>query len=137
MRDVLARGIPFKFQARGSSMMPFIRDGDVITIAPLQRGGAGLGTIVAFTRPGNGILVVHRIVDISENLFFINGDNYPQNPDGWVPFENLLGRVVEVNRNGRRIWLGLGVERYLIAYLSRRNWLSPLRSFVAALRGRN
>ena len=34
MRAVLARGLPFRFAARGFSMAPFIRDGDVISVSP-------------------------------------------------------------------------------------------------------
>ena len=34
MTAVLTRGVPFRFQASGVSMSPFIHDNDVITIAP-------------------------------------------------------------------------------------------------------
>jgi len=35
-KDVLGRGASFRFQARGNSMTPFIRDGDVIAIVPMR-----------------------------------------------------------------------------------------------------
>ena len=136
LEDVLGREVPFRFKARGGSMTPFIRDGDVITIAPLSQQIAGLGSIVAFKRPETGSLVVHRIVAVSENAVLIHGDNNPQNSDGWIPCEYLLGRVIEIKRDGRHVWLGLGLERYLIAFLSRKKWLTPVRSIVATVRGR-
>lgn len=136
MKEFLDREVPFQFKARGGSMTPFIRDGDVITIAPLIKKDTGVGSIVAFKRPETGSLVVHRIVAVSEQSVLISGDNNPQYPDGWIPCEFLLGRVVEIKRNGRNLWLGLGLERYLIAFLSRKKWLAPMRSFVATLRGR-
>lgn len=135
MGDVLARGVPFKFKARGSSMTPFVRDGDVITISPLDQGRVGLGMIVAFNYPGRRNLVIHRIVDVAPDEVLIKGDNSPDKPDGWIPNGNLLGHVIEIRRAGRRIWLGLGSERCLIAFFSRRKWIIPLRRAVAVLRG--
>jgi hypothetical protein len=35
LHATLAKGVPFPFRARGSSMHPFIKDGDVITVSPL------------------------------------------------------------------------------------------------------
>ena len=51
MRAVLAKGVPFRFCARGWSMAPFIRDGDVITVSPLRQSLPGVGEVVAFVRP--------------------------------------------------------------------------------------
>lgn len=136
MQEVLGKDGLFQFKARGSSMTPFIRDGDVITIAPFEKGKVGLGSIVAFKHPNCGHLVIHRIIKMSSIAVLTGGDNNPQNPDGWIQLNYLIGRVIEVLRNGRCTWLGLGIERYLIAYLSRLKWLLPLRRAVAVLRGR-
>ena len=62
MQAVLDRGRPFRFRARGWSMAPFIRDGDVIMVAPLDQKLPALGAVVAFIRPNAGNLVVHRII---------------------------------------------------------------------------
>ena len=107
-------------------MTPFIRDGDVITVSPLRRGRAGIGEVVAFVRPGHGNLVVHRVVARCGASSFIRGDGVPGASDGVIPPENLLGRVTRVERNGRDVWLGLGPERYAIAWLSRTQRLIPL-----------
>lgn len=131
MRAVLARGKPFRFCARGWSMAPFIQDGDVITVSPFQRGQPAVGEIVAFVRPGEGTLVVHRIVQRRGLALFIQGDSVPEYADGLVPLENLLGRVTRIEREGRRVWLGLGPERSVIAWLSRARLLVPLRVWLA------
>ena len=127
MLAVLGRGVPFRFRARGWSMVPFIRDGDVITIAPFQEKNPNLGDIVAFTRPTESRLVVHRIVNRRGSAFIIQGDSVPDHPDGAIPAEELLGKVIRIERNSHRVWLGIGPEKILIAWLSRKNFLNPLR----------
>ena len=37
-----------------------------------------------------------------------------------------MGRVTRVERNGKEIFFGLGPERFLIAFLTRRGLLFPL-----------
>jgi hypothetical protein len=118
MRQVLSRGKSFRFHARGGSMAPFIQDGDTICIIPLGRGGPGLGEVAAFLQPQTGRLLVHRVVSKHGQTYQIQGDNINGNPD-LVLLENLLGRVAHVERKGRQVRLGLGLERYLLALVSR------------------
>lgn len=132
MRAVLARDKPFRFCARGWSMAPFIRDGDVITVAPLQPALPDVGEVVAFVRPGEGKLVVHRVVARHAKTVLIQGDNGLEYIDGLIPQENLLGRVALIERDGRPIRLGLGLERYVIAWLSRTRLLVPLQLRLAS-----
>lgn len=137
MAAVLERGAVFRFKARGSSMTPFIRDGDLITVEPITRRRVGTGSIVAFTRPETGQLVVHRVISLSKEAVFIVGDNNCDCPDGWIPRENLVGNIIRIDRGEHRVWLGLGVERYLIAWLSQKKWLTRLRIIVTNMRNRN
>ena len=132
MRAVLSRGLPFRFCARGWSMEPFIKDGDVITVAPLQHGLPGVGDVVAFVRPADERLVVHRVIARRTSAVLIQGDNETTYPDGFIPHQALLGRVTRIERHGRTVWLGLGLERYAIAWLSRSLLLIPLRNHLAA-----
>ena len=62
LRAVLAKGASFRFEARGLSMHPFIKDQEVITISPVQRSRLYCGDVVAFCHPETGRLTVHRIV---------------------------------------------------------------------------
>lgn len=132
MRAVLDRGVPFRFCARGWSMAPFVRDGDVITVSPLQQALPRVGEVVAFVRPGAGRLVVHRVVARRGRGLLIRGDSVPECADGTIAPEAVLGRVTRVERDGRDVWLGLGPERHLIAWLSRAGWLIPLSGRLAS-----
>ena len=130
MQAVLAKSVPFRFRARGWSMTPFIRDGDIITITPIQDKRPVLGDIVAFIRPTENRLVVHRIVNLHGSDFMIQGDCAPDHPDGVIPAGNLLGKVARIERDGHRVWLGIGPEKTIIAWLSRNRILDPLRQKI-------
>jgi len=124
MESVLKKNIPFRFTAPGISMTPFIRDGDVITIEPvaipLRRGD-----VVAFVNPFSEKLTVHRIINISQAGYLIKGDNISDS-DGRVPFSSIIGRVACVEHCGQKVWLGIGFERIIIAWLSQHGLLPIL-----------
>jgi hypothetical protein len=125
LRAVLARGASFRFKARGFSMHPFIRDGDVVTVSPQGGGQVGLGEVAAFCHPHTRKLVVHRVLAQGVGGYWLRGDNAAES-DGLVSGEEVLGRVTRVERHGRRVRLGLGWERLVIALLCRYNLLQPL-----------
>jgi hypothetical protein len=118
-------------------MSPFIKSGDVITVAPSSRKpkapAYGIGQVVAFVIPVYQRLVVHRIVVRRGSRFLIQGDNSPGLDDGMIHRDDILGRVVRVERGRKRIRFGLGPERYAIAVLSRAGLLPPILSRVVAL----
>jgi signal peptidase I len=130
MVGVLAKGCRFRFRARGWSMNPFIRDGDIICVSPIQEKNPSVGEVVAYIQPTSGKLVVHRLVNRSGDNWVILGDNTLKASGEQVPIVNLIGRVTGIKRGGKNIWLGLGPERYLIALFSRTGTLLPLQMRV-------
>lgn len=125
LRAVLARGVPLRFKARGFSMSPFIQDGDVLTVAPHPGRRPRSGEVVAFCHPQTGKLLVHRVLARRGGGYLLRGDNTPE-ADGLIPAVHVLGRVARVERRGRRVRLGQGPERRLIALLARRELLQPV-----------
>ena len=125
LRATLAKGMPFRFRAKGFSMDPFIRDGDVITVSALSEGSPGLGDVVAFVQKETPKLAVHRVVRIKGSSYLIKGDN-TTGADGLIPRSNILGSVKRVERKDKRVFLGLGPERFLIALLTRMGLTIPL-----------
>jgi len=117
-RAVFEKGGPLRFQAKGFSMSPFIRDGDAITLFPLTGDAIHLGDVVAFVSPGTERLVIHRVIARDGHTLLITGDN-ATDADGPVPRKNILARVGRVERKGRKVFLGLGPERLLIVLLNR------------------
>jgi signal peptidase I len=123
---VTEKGKSLRFRASGISMIPFIKDEDVITISPIPSGRPVIGDVVAFLLPGANRLAVHRIIEKRNAGYIIKGDNVPE-PDGLIPADNVLGLVTEVERNGHRALMGLGVERRLIASLARHDLIKWIR----------
>ena len=122
LQAVLEKGAQFRFRAKGASMCPFIKDGDVVTISPFAISSPCVGDVVAFVRPDTQKLVIHRVVGKRGHTFLIKGDNIHV-ADETVPCANILGRVTKLERDGRKVYLGLGLERFLIAFLTRQRLL--------------
>lgn len=114
--DLLEAGLPVRLEVTGHSMSPFIRSGDVVTIEPLPGRRPALGEVIAVATEGR--LRIHRLVGWDRGRALARGDvaaaaDPPASPD------DLIGRVTLVERGGRRVRLGLGIERLPIAWLSR------------------
>lgn len=125
LQAFLAKRAQFRFRARGFSMHPFIQDGDVLTVLPLDGQAPQPGKVVAFCHPQSQKLTVHRMVAELKEGYLIRGDSASA-ADGVIPLTNILGTVRQVERAGKQVRLGLGPERRLIAWLSRHSLLQPL-----------
>jgi signal peptidase I len=117
LRLSAAKGAALRFRARGQSMGPFVRSGDLVTVAPLTQGSPRVGEIVAFARGADQVLRVHRLIAVLPGGYLFKGDNAP-GPDLPVQRSDILGKVSRIERNGRRVRLGTGPERLLLAWLS-------------------
>ena len=106
-------------------MSPFIKDSDVVTISPIVDSSPGFGDVIAFIHPRTERLIIHRVVGKIGDAFLLKGESALE-PDGLIKKENILGLVTKVERKGKRIFLGLGPERFLIALLTRKNLLLPI-----------
>jgi len=137
LRAVLDKGVPFRFKAKGFSMSPFIKDNDVITVSPLADHSLSTGKVVAFIHPQTGKVHVHRVLKKEGGFFLIKGDNSP-GADGFIPKKNIMGFVTRAERKGKKIFLGLGPERFLIAFISSNglffSFLKPIRKIFSIIR---
>ena len=125
LRATLNEGRLFRFRAKGFSMSPFIRDNDVITLAPLGNTSPRVGDIVAFVSPSTHGLMVHRVMAERNDSYLIRGD-HASTSDGLIPNINILGRVTRIEREGKGLLLGLGPERFLIAFAVRMGLFSNI-----------
>lgn len=128
LQDLLAEGLSVEVPVTGTSMSPFIRSGDTITLAPIGRHVSRRGDIVGFPRP-DGRLVVHRVIALRDGRVLTRGDA-ATDEDGWIDAQAITCRVEGIERRSRRLSLGLGIERTIVAALSRAGLLvSLLRPF--------
>ena len=129
--ELLQQGLSVVIPVTGSSMLPFLRSEDLVTLAPLDRGPA-LGDVVAFRRP-DGRMVLHRVVSVEPQRILVRGDA-ARVVDGWITPDQVTARVVAVERGGTALRFGLGSESKLIALASRFGllvWvLAPCRVWI-------
>jgi hypothetical protein len=131
--EILRQGGSFQFRAHGSSMVPFIRDGDLLTVAPAAPAGIEIGDVVLF-RTRRDRLLAHRLVQKSEKggewILEMQGDAR-LSADRPVPGERVLGVVVRVQHDGRtyrpdqgpwllaaRLWIRLLPLRRVLAWVT-------------------
>ena len=93
-----------RLPAVGTSMVPAIHPGDLLSIQPVDPKEITLGDIVVYAR--EQVLVVHRIVrtshGLSEPYLVTRGDRLLRDDPPILPGE-LLGRVASIERKNRRV----------------------------------
>jgi len=116
-RDILERGKSLRFQARGRSMQPFIRDGDVLEVEPVEAAAVRFADVI-FYHVDKAHAVAHRVIrrSLQDGLpvFIARGDAQTGRGEK-VSCDQLLGRVSAIERNGKR--KVLGGARHKAAYI--------------------
>ncbi len=135
-QEVLGRGRILRFKAKGGSMSPFIRNGDVVEVVP-AKGKINLGDIILY-RSSYGNPVVHRVIQRNKESIITKGDSVPSS-DEPILSEQVLGRVVAVEKNGWRMRLDSPMVRLLnilLALISPFSFLTypPLRLIKGTVR---
>ena len=100
-RELMQNGLSIRFQARGASMSPRIRDGEIVHVAPVIVSKLRKGDIV-LTKSNHGFRI-HRLLvaDHEKDLFITRGD-CGQQDDPAVRGGEILGiaeaKEVQVGR---------------------------------------
>ncbi len=93
-----------RLPAVGTSMVPAIQPGDVLTIQPVNSNEIALGDLVVYAR--EHALVVHRVVRMAsgsgETRLVTRGDRLLRDDAPIFPAD-LLGRVAGIERKNRRV----------------------------------
>ena len=127
--QILQQGTSLRFTAHGSSMSPFIRDGDVMTVEPVRVADLKVGDVVFYHTNGE-MLAAHRVVgrhvEGDEIVLTMRGDSSLRY-DEKVHAGRILGRVVNVQRGKKVFHLNKGWMRVLPIL-----WITstPLRSIL-------
>jgi hypothetical protein len=99
--EVLRTAGRLRLQVGGWSMLPSVFPGDTLVIEKSESCDVTEGDIVLFSRDRR--LFAHRVIATpSEADIVTQGDSMPT-PDPAVRSEEMLGKVVQISRNGRLI----------------------------------
>jgi hypothetical protein len=93
--EVLSSGGTIRLQALGTSMLPSIWPGDVLSIAHKPGEEIVPGHIVLVTRDGR--FFVHRLIEKHNSRWITRGDSLPQNDES-VAEVQVLGKVSLIHR---------------------------------------
>jgi hypothetical protein len=110
---ILGQGGSFRFEAHGSSMAPFIRDGDLLTVQLVVEVGLQVGDVILY-RTDMERLAAHRVVGQrteGDRLILVARGDAATGPGEEVPAKQVLGRVVQVQRGDRTLDLDRGTRR--------------------------
>ena len=112
--ELLRRGAYVRFRAIGASMQPTIEDGELITVAPMAPESVKRGDILLYQSESG--VHAHRVVgrvkgtvpllegDCPLDHYLLRGDA-SVSCDAPVQLEQVIGRVVAVQRGGRSLAL--------------------------------
>ena len=120
--ELLQDGYKVNFRAPGHSMYPTIMPSETILVEPIDPGTVKMGDIILYRT--NDHLIAHRVFEINmltdknssphsdldsqssalspRHLFIFRGDACPSCDDP-VEANQILGKVVSIERNGHRI----------------------------------
>lgn len=123
--QMLQEGYDAEFTVAGNSMWPLLAHGrDRVTLRKAEAASLKKGDIVLLQTQWGYLL--HRITRMKNNMLQTTGD-YNCDRDGFVPVENVLGRVVRFTRKGKQISCRNVIYRFC-SWLWR--VLFPVRPFV-------
>lgn len=113
--EILRRGGIVRFRARGASMQPFIKDGDIVEVRPLHKKSIRLGDVVLL-KSDKAQILIHRIVRVTRTdrtKTFISKGDALFTTDGIIAEDQILGCVVALKRENRDIMLSGAYKRFL------------------------
>jgi hypothetical protein len=89
---------PVTVTVTGSSMEPFLKEGDRVELVRAEPASLGAGMIVAFRREDG--VVIHRLLAARPDRLLEKGD--AQGLGCWRPWPPAVGRALAVWRSGRK-----------------------------------
>jgi signal peptidase I len=117
-KELLGRGKNLQFKAHGTSMFPFVTNGDCVVIKPENYGDVKVGDIILY-RNHWGNYIVHRVIKKNGQAALITrGDNMP-GYDPPVPNKCVMGRVIQTESRGKQLKLSGWPYRLYSCFIAR------------------
>jgi signal peptidase I len=107
-----------RLKVTGSSMVPSIWPGDLVTVRRQEMPTLQSGHVIVYKR--DAVLVTHRITHTYLDHVITRGDSV-WHDDAPVKEADIVGRVICLVRNGRRVRLNPSYGQRLISFFLRRS----------------
>lgn len=107
--SLLKEGRPVYLHTKGSSMYPFLKDGDRVKIEPPGKRGIKIGDAVAVDTRNKeeAWFFIHRVVKIlrknGRKAYFTKGDAHKRGLEGPFSIDVIAGKVTQIERGSIRI----------------------------------
>ncbi|NQT81141.1 MAG: signal peptidase I [Candidatus Aminicenantes bacterium] len=112
-RNILQKRNSVRFQVKGRSMFPFLQDEDFIIVSPIKNSSIKPGDVLLYSSTENKV-VVHRVIKKHKKdnrmIWSVKGDATSGPPEE-LDIQNVLGKVVSIERTGKRINVDGGLGR--------------------------
>ena len=137
--EILGDGHALMFRARGNSMQPSILEGDVLEVQVVGSDDIRRGDVLLCALQEDKI-IAHRVIQtlhVDDQPQFLIKADARFTPDGILPFDQVLGRVVALQRKGRSI--DIGSPHYRILFMMRIEMIklkNRVKSIFIALRSK-
>ena len=130
--DILKKKKSFSFKAFGSSMWPFIKQGDILLVEAVDSATIKIGDVV-FVRMSESKIIVHRIISINhaKKSAAMRGDSATSGAE-ILSFSQILGKVTRIRRNNKPINLDQ-LWRQSLIFLWYHSY--PIRTLLLSFRG--
>lgn len=111
----------------GESMRPHFLVGDTLLVVPYGLQEISPGDVVVFPHPQTKKQVVHRVVAVTLEGVCTKGDNNSKVDEWILKPQDILGRVVAIQREGRTLQVP---DRVTVTFrlFQARNWLDRAAS---------
>lgn len=107
-----------RLRVTGSSMVPAVWPGDILTVRHRDTAELRPGHIVLYRRQGQ--LVAHRITCICHNSLTTRGDSLPFD-DPSISESEIVGQVVSVVHNGHLTPVGQSLQHRAASFILQRS----------------
>jgi hypothetical protein len=128
-KEILGKGNCLRFQACGGSMHPFIKNGQIIQVRPTKISEINSGDII-FYRNLDDRMIVHRVIKKYRKngkiVLLTKGDSTSEF-DEYVYPENILGKVVAIEKNNKAIRIDKGLLKWVNTFLAK---FSPFSKWI-------
>lgn len=101
MQEAFERNLRFEMPVNGTSMLPFIHAGDLVTLENIEKCKIKKKDVVFYQRE-NGQYVLHRIYKIKDHKYIMLGDNQLSFEKG-ISRNQILAKMVSYKTKTKNI----------------------------------